>query len=326
MAAPARLQFEKAGLKGSGRMLGFLAYLVIVTAAVHFSIEVLMNNAPIVKDLQRGIYGGLATEVLILGSSRANLHVDPRILARDLNTSVYNIGRPGGRSDLQLALWKIYLRHNRAPALLILSLDPDLALEREIVLPIQYSAIGHEPEFAALFKQTRQSYWEWRHLPLYRYTIDPSQWVLLLSYTDGARSVDGFIGYDGQWQNTYPAWKATHAKPWHLALEPNAAACLEEIARTANERGVQVVFVLSPVYHDYIDNAANFQDILRQYEIIAKRHSAVMLNYSSSKISQSKENFFDHLHLNRTGATRFSRQLGIRLEELVRQGRIRLDK
>ena len=73
--------------------------------------------------LNKVISGNVNADILVVGSSRAQHGFDPRIISRQTKKSVYNIGLDGTQIDLQAALFFTYLRHNRKPEFLILSLD-----------------------------------------------------------------------------------------------------------------------------------------------------------------------------------------------------------
>ena len=58
-------------------------------------------------------------DLLIMGSSRAEFHISPKILDSALSLNTYNLGLSAWHFDMQYARFRMYLQHNLKPRYII---------------------------------------------------------------------------------------------------------------------------------------------------------------------------------------------------------------
>ncbi len=95
--------------------------------------------------------GKINADVLIIGNSHAHVQVNPRLLqAAFPGKHIYNLGLEGYTFDLQLARYRFYLHHNKAPEAIIFCADyfqfnrSKWAVDKPQFLPYMYdSAVSH---------------------------------------------------------------------------------------------------------------------------------------------------------------------------------------
>src|SRR5690606_8473940 len=75
-------------------------------------------------EVMKQIYNGtIDSDIAIYGSSRAWVHVNPEILQDSLHQTAYNFGVDAHNFWLQYLRHLEYLKHNRRPSSIIISLD-----------------------------------------------------------------------------------------------------------------------------------------------------------------------------------------------------------
>ena len=78
------------------------------------------------------IYNGeINADLIVMGSSRAELQISPTILDRNLKLNTYNLGISAWTFPMQYARFKIYLKHNAKPRYIVHSLDLQMFSRRE---------------------------------------------------------------------------------------------------------------------------------------------------------------------------------------------------
>ena len=67
--------------------------------------------------------GNINSDIAIYGSSRAWVHINPKILKDSLNLKAYNFGIDGHNFWLQYLRHLEYLKYNKPPKIILLSVD-----------------------------------------------------------------------------------------------------------------------------------------------------------------------------------------------------------
>ena len=67
--------------------------------------------------------GKVNSDIVVYGSSRAMVHMDPKIISNRMNSSCYNLGINGHNFWLQYLRHKELLKYNTKPRLIIHSVD-----------------------------------------------------------------------------------------------------------------------------------------------------------------------------------------------------------
>jgi hypothetical protein len=313
--------------RGLIRIVVFFALTALAAWQLDFLIDTGMRRIRTAEfgSYNRALYGNLNPEIVVSGSSRAVLQYDPRVLSRVTGRSAFNIGRVGSHVDMQLALLKVFLRRNRPPRLQIQNVDYGSVartVDREFYAPVQYAPYIGEPEIYAAIRRFHPSVWRWKYLPLYRYTatnID-QQWRFGVRALLGQQPPDSYVdGFFARWESLDRSFDELKARSQPFVYTPEAEAVrdLEEIIEISQARGSTVVFVFSPVYHEYASKVQNGRNLIATSRSIAERHGIAFLDYSDSPLGMTRANFRDYDHMNGRGAALFSEELAARLKTLL---------
>jgi hypothetical protein len=265
--------------------------------------------------------GRVNAEVVITGSSRAEYHYDPRAIEAIAGHTAFNLGRNGSQTDVQLAVLRAYLAHNRKPRLVIHNLDAfTFVTTREVFEPAQYVPYLRDPGLYHDMRQLDSNFVKGRYLPLYGYVVQDMNfaWLLGLRQWLGSSprqdSFSGFVPRDKEWTNEFSNFKASHPSGVDFGVEPKGIVVLEQLIRLCKDNGVPLLLVYSPEYTGMQSLENNRPKIFREFERLAAQYNVPIWDYSQWKYNGDTQYFYNSQHLNARGAALFSDDLAHRLK------------
>jgi len=309
--------------RGVPRIIGFFSLVITLIFALNAMINSGLRR---IKTSQFGVSndivnGRINADIVISGSSRAISHYDPRIIEAATGHSAFNLGRNGSQTDMELAVLKTYLRHNRKPKVVLQNLDAfSFVTTREVYDPAQYLPYLGEPDmYAALQKINPNMWWKAKHLPLYGYVVEDMRfnWILGIKGLFGwSPPQDFFLGFNprtGQWTSEFENFKASHAKGVNFDIEPDGVRIMENLIHICQDNGIELVFVYSPEYREMQSLTGNRAEIFTKFRELSNRYGIPLWDFSNWQFSGNPEYFRNSQHLNAEGADLFSRELARRM-------------
>lgn len=265
--------------------------------------------------------GKVNAEVIISGSSRATYHYDPRTIEAASGKSAFNIGRVGTQTDIEVAVLKAYLEHNRKPELILHNLDAfSFVPTREIYDPALYVPyLGDKEIFQPLLRIDR-SFVKSRYIPLYGYVVEDMNftWLLGLKSFFGIQpKQDFFLGFcprDKTWTDDFDNFRAGNPNGVSFAVNPAGVQALEELIEVCKRNGIQLVFVYSPEYTGMQAMTNNRAEIFARFRDLASHNHIPLWDYSDSTYSGDRDLFYNSQHLNAKGALLFSNDVASRVK------------
>ena len=275
--------------------------------------------------------GAVNAEIIISGSSRAEVQYVPNVLKRHTGLKAFNLGRSGAQAaNIHTGVVRWYLNHNRIPKLLIANVDFGTLHPSHVLYdPVQYTHYLADDGLYKALSSRRPETWRARYVPLYGYIADDveSHHYTALRALFGIQGrelyKDGYLGLnpDKVW-NPKPDQFRWVAKRAQFAPEAEAVGDFEELLTEAKSRGIPTIVVFAPMHRLYSEALQGREEIMAEYAAIAARQGGVFWDYSSyAPIANDTANFKDAHHLNRRGASAFSEVLGQRLAEWLRERR-----
>ena len=302
-----------------------LAYFALPLFVIGFFGDIILSNTlKKSKTYASGEYatwnnlyqGKINNDIVIYGSSRAVVQIDPRIVEDSLQRSCYNLGIDGHNFWLQYFRHKELLTYNRQPTVIIHSLDVTTLTER--------GDLFNSDQFLPymLFDEEIQlntndynffSAWDFK-VPLVRFLGKGRAMLHATKLLFGGQpdSVGRTNGYQAQWQG----WNADleiarkRLSSYTIELDTNAISLFRNYLRECRDQSIRVILVYTPQYIEGQDFIQNKESILNIYRSLAKEHDVPFLNYSDDPICQSKAYFYNSGHLNKDGSALFTRKLG----------------
>jgi hypothetical protein len=272
----------------------------------------------------RMMAGEVNAQIVITGSSRAVSHYDPRVIETSTGRTAFNIGRNGSQTDMQIAVLKAYLEHNRKPDIVIHNLDAfSFVTTREVYAPAQYVPYLYDEELYRPLREINRDTWKSRYVPLYGYVVDDMNfsWVLgLRGFFGWSPREDCFLGFNPRskkWTEDFQRFEASNPDGVSWGIEPAGIKLMEELIRLCQERGIQLIFVYSPEYAEMEKLTKNRAEVFDHFHELEARYHVPIWDYSDWKFAGDTQYFTNSQHLNAEGAAVFSGDVANRLQEYI---------
>lgn len=258
--------------------------------------------------------GKINSDLVVYGSSRAWVHINPMLLADSLHTTVYNLGIDGHNFWMQYYRHKQLLKHSTRPKYILLSLDA-LSLfktpegyNNEQFLPFSLFnkdmaayTYGHE-DFSKL------DY----YIPLKRYAGQYQSIATALKNAVKPNNVStrnrGYMGQERAWTDDLANAKEKMGY-FDAPVDPALWKLLQQFVAECKRDGIKLIFINTPEYIEGQKFIRNRNDVLKLFAGYATRQNILFLDYSTSPLCYKRAYFYNALHLNKKGSQLFTGQL-----------------
>ena len=126
----------------------------------------------------------------------------------------------------------------------------------------------------------------------------------------------GYYGRDIKWTQWFEDYKKKLDGKKVLFAERGIEAGFNELVHLTNycrENHIKLILIDTPTYIELQMLTPQKQSFDGRIERFANENEIEFWNYSDDLVCNSKDNFYDAMHLNKTEATIFSRRVGARL-------------
>jgi hypothetical protein len=258
--------------------------------------------------------GGIDADILIMGSSRAATHIDPNAITQLSGASCYNLGMMGHNFFIEDARYNYYLKFNKAPKMIILSLDYESLQRRsDLFNHTQFLAYLDDSVIAGATRQY-EGFSEYDYkLPLLKYVGEQTLiFSLFRNYfkpeCNRPDRSKGFFARDFRWNKEVDITLDT-LKPYTVEPDSLSVRAFEYFLEQCKRKGIQVVFVHTPVHPLGQAKVINSSQIIDMYYNFAKNNKYMLLDYAGDTMCGNKEYFMNSTHLNKYGAKFFTQKL-----------------
>lgn len=259
--------------------------------------------------------GKINSEIVVYGSSRAWVHIDPQMIEDSLGLSSYNLGINGHNFWLQYLRHKTLLKYNKKPKYIILAVDIYTLQKREDLYNLdQFLPYMLFNQDIITFTSSFPGYSRFDYyLPLIRYfgrtkAIKQSIKNTLYSSNSELGRKKGFQGMEKEWNDDLV--KAQKRMSYYdVKLNDSSIKLFENFLDECKENDIKVIFVYTPEYIEGQSFIKNRKEIISLFENFANRHEILFFDYSSDELCLKKEYFYNASHLNKTGAKIFTNKL-----------------
>jgi len=259
--------------------------------------------------------GKINSDVVVYGSSRAWIHINPQTLMDSLHTTVYNLGIDGHNFWLEYLRHQLLLKYNHKPTLIIYSLDVFMLQKRkdlynlEQFLPYMYGNKDMEDKILSYQGFNKYDC----KIPLLRYTGQYSAIRTALNMyfnpsQDTAMRIRGYQSRNIGWNEDLS--KALHTmKSYKVELDSSSMILFDKYISDCKQNNIQLIFVYSPEYIEGQHFVENRKDIMELYKHYSNKYGIPFYDFSADSMSYNKKYFYNASHLNKTGADLFSSRL-----------------
>ena len=244
-------------------------------------------------------------DIVILGSSRTLRHYVPQVISSELKKSVFNAGQNGQYLLYAYALEQLLL-DNYTPEIIVLDVLPSYITqldnsEQEYERLEELSPFVANKEVKRLITQDKFFYKVKYFSNMYQFN---SKILSMLDniFSPAGENDNGFekVG-NVKFHDRNPFIVDTMEE---IKLDSMKIQILESFILKAKERGVQIVFAVSPVSQKLSEKAAS---LFRFYKNMAEKNNIPYFDFSThSSTSGVKDNFMDIIHMNERGARMYS--------------------
>lgn len=267
----------------------------------------------------------ISADLLIMGSSRAEFHISPKILDSLLVLNSYNLGLSAWHFDMQYARFRMYLQHNRKPKYIIHNVDvygfskrADVADYPQFLPYIQDTILQnvthhHKGEFD-IYQQ---------NIPLFKYKNQQKLafegFFCFMGFSnlyDTTSKYKGYRGNDDAWNKDFESFKKRFPKGAKYRFDKEVKRQFEEYLAFCQREKIKVILVYAPEYYEVQPYYKNKSELINLCQESVKKYKCHFLDYSNNPLCYNRTNFYNSQHLNRKGAELFSLDLGKKVKTL----------
>jgi hypothetical protein len=300
-------------------LINMIAFSVILMLSLIFldiavSKGLRQNESKLFSTITKVYQGKINSDLIISGSSKAFVQIDPQIIDSIVGINSYNLGLDGTPFIPQKALYELYREHNVKPKIIIqvVSNGTLRSLESGFLNSIKFAPYFDIPVVKNHMKLTSEfSYLD--EFPMLKYSSAPFEVIIgVLSYFNinlfKYNNNQGFSPVNKDWliDGTTLLEDSNTKIQSFTSLNDTSCKLFEEFLARCKEEDVIVFLVYPPIYANDFKRIEN----IKYFNQLAKKHGATFLDYSrDSSLSFNKEIFYNSQHLNTKGAKIFTNKL-----------------
>ena len=258
-------------------------------------------------------------ELLIVGSSRAWRQVDPKIMDDKLKTNTYNMGIDGYHIPMQLTKYQIYCKTNQRPKVMVYIVDHFSFDQRpDLFNKYQFAPYFHDTLLKNRLKEYEGYKWQHYNAPYFQYSGSKEVCVAGLLECFGFKKFKsdkykGFRSKNASWEPDFENEKRANPKGKRAEVKASVLNEFSDFLKLETKRGVNVVVVYAPDYHEFQNYIINRDSVIQLYQTICDDIEIPFVDYSDHYLCYDKKYFYNPTHLNSEGANAFTQDLAEKL-------------
>lgn len=254
-------------------------------------------------------------DIAIYGSSRAWVHINPKILSDSLEGEVYNFGIDGHNFWLQYLRHLELLKYNVKPKSIILSVDIfSLQKRKDLYRLDQFLPYMLWSSNIQEYTNSYIGYKEFDYyVPLIRYFGKTNSLKLAIKNIFNGQSniryrQNGYLCMDSEWNADLEKAKKER-KSYKVNTDSNSIDLFEKFINECKANNIELILVYTPEHIDGQSFVENRDEIIQIYKDFSMKYSIEFLDYSDDSLCSNKNYFYNASHLNCKGANIFSEKL-----------------
>jgi len=268
--------------------------------------------------------GGIHSDVLVLGASRAWVHISPKILDSALQVSSYNLGLDNWCFLMQHTRLKVYLEHNPKPKAIVHSLDFLMFTKnKELYGDVQFLPYFSDPTIMNATQGYIGSFNKLqRYVPMYKYRNNGEFMVEGIANFFSLRQPTStrYKGYEGMvkdWDSTFADFVHDNPDGYSVVLDSVVIREFDAYMAYCKQNNIRVILTYSPEYFRAQQITRNRKEMFALFDYFSRKYNAPLLDYSGDSICYQTKYFYNSQHLNKQGSEIFSRKLAEDLKPLL---------
>lgn len=265
-------------------------------------------------------------DIIMLGNSRAWVHLNPRVFDSVTGLRSYNLGIDAYALDFQLARFWSCVANNRKPTFVIQNIDPftlrkshTVDYEKEQFLPyLDKTEVRHQLISNGLG-------WEDRFLPMFKYR--GRRKIVFREFNDmylvpepEARKFRGFKGQHIHWSQDFSNFKKDNTEI-DLSYQADMIRELESMIGYCAKNNITVILAYLPMYDEslpMVKEKYRLDSLMNSFQEKYPQKCYYM-DYSTTGFSGDTTYFYNATHLNYIGADSISMIIARRIKGLMHE-------
>jgi len=252
------------------------------------------------------MHGEIDADVVVMGSSRAWVHISPIILDSILGVNTYNLGIDGSTINRQIKKYNVFRKYNKKPKLIIQNIDHASLGYKNGYLREQFFPYFWDKAIRDEFYSSEPiSIWE-KYIPFYRYCHNfDNETIHDIVCNTTPQLIKGYQGQERVWDGS------KYGKVQSIRFLPNDTTLMmfDDYLSRAKIEGIKIIFVYTPLYIGATRKIENLKEMHILYQKLADKYSIPILDYTYMGICYDTIYFYNAMHLTKTGAEIFSDSL-----------------
>lgn len=289
----------------------FLLLTVSISSLIFFAFIRGYNayNEHEIEMLREKINGKEKNDIVFLGSSRTYYHMNPRVIDSVTGLSSFNAGIDGAGIHEMKIMFDTYASSHPKIKMLVIEVSWHTLSDewRRIFNPNMYFPfLDNENLYNSLKPFERVGFF--KYLPFLQLTqLDDPLRQGAISGLYGEKRYNDTDFYKGHLQSgadtiTFPFKKKYLSK--YLPISKNGVECLTSIIKQCRDQNIQPVLIYPPIWNRKDEDIDI--EIFPTLQNLSARYNIPFLNYRVTPLSHQHKMFRDEIHLNKTGADKFS--------------------
>jgi hypothetical protein len=255
--------------------------------------------------------GKLNSDTWILGSSRAWVQYNPRILDSILDISSYNLGCNAEFINPEIQCFEIARAYNKRPKYVLVDLFcHSMTMDLTPRCKFYYTPYIYKRKLRNIIRNNDNISWEYLYIPYYRYSECSGGEVYFTECKTYPKK--GYAPNDIVWDGS----ELDKTDSVFYNAESEAIAYLDKFIKKEQNDSVTVILIHSPFYREGFEKIQNHQEMMTMFKNIADRHHIPFLDYTNDPICYDTAYFYNAMHLNARGADIFTAKLAHDLDSL----------
>ncbi len=256
--------------------------------------------------------------VLFLGSSRTEMHFDPKLFDSITGSNSYNIGVTGATPRIAFKILKAYCSKSSLPDYLIFDVDIHF-------LKYGFDIINHFPRYFPYlknevlleeFNQIDDRFKQFKYNPFYSL---PYSNINLLSV-----SLHGWLNIPGKYDTCYykgfagtvrGELETLPVKRFYTFFNVKERQYLDSIINFSKKNNVKLLLITSPMFGGGKLEMINKPQITAQIKNIAISNGINYLDFSEFAPSNKRQYYIDYYHMTSSGANAFTREFSLHFSQ-----------
>jgi hypothetical protein len=253
-------------------------------------------------------------DLLFIGSSRAEMHFNPKVFDSICHVNSFNFGISGASTKLNFILLKTYLNQHHHPKRILYNVDYfalDSDSDRILNFTRFFPYLSNSQLLEGLNKIDSR---------FYSFYINPIHSLPYTQFNAISNSLHGWFNIAGKYDSLmYMGYQTSLIQsfndnkiiaPQFNTITRQNANYIDSIISLSKKHSIQLIAITSPFYQENLGLPIDKKlSLSKELNNLFMKHKTPYFDYSDSLISLNKIYFSDYLHLNKKGSTIFSIQL-----------------